>query len=66
MRVHQVALSHRYSVLRKPPRNMQEIMKSEQSVTPVSISYNWEDYAGNLDALVYGLLMNKLLKTGLK
>ncbi len=34
--------------------------QSEQSVTPVSISYNWEDYAGNLDALVYGLLMNNL------
>ncbi|WP_024861717.1 hypothetical protein [Ruminococcus flavefaciens] len=32
---------------------------NDYTLTPVTISYNWEDYAGNLDAFVYGLLMNE-------
>ncbi len=34
--------------------------KSALDVASVEISYDWKDYAGNLDTLVYGLLTNEL------
>lgn len=33
--------------------------QNEMNLNAVNISYNWEDYVGNVDALVYGFIINE-------